>query len=346
MLLTGCQKGDATTTASAWVPDKRPSFSVEALEVTRGKLVDRVEASGIVSGINEAYVVSETEGLIRWVGFELGQFVKAGQVLLSVDDQIARLNMEQAKQQYETAKLELAAAERLHASGNVSRAQLIKTQGDTNGAKAAYERALKVYNDCFLKAPIAGYIAEKDPGVALGNFLAPAFRVARIVDISSLELEVAIGEGEIGLIKPGAEASITVPTSPQPEHRGVVKAVAAGSDPLTGSYAVVVTWANTEEESVKAGMTAQVSIETTDVGETVIIPASALVRREGKVYVFLVENGKAKPQEVRPGKRLGSRIEIKEGVEEGDVLITSRLTALLPQDEVEVTMLGESGTWQ
>jgi len=263
-----------------------------------------------------------------------------------VDNQIARLNMEQAQRQYETAKLELEAAERLHQSGNVSQAQLIKTEGETKGAKASYERALKVYNDCFLKAPIGGYIAEKDPSIALGNFLNPGFRAARVVDISALKLEVAIGEGEIGLVTPGAAASITIQTSTQPNHRGVVKAVAAGSDPLTGSYAVVITWPNTVDESVKAGMTAQVSVETINERESLIIPANALVRREGKYYVFLAASGKAKPREVRPGRRLGSRIEILEGIEEEELLITSRLTALLPEDDVKLTMLGESGTWQ
>ena len=75
-------------------------LAVEALTVTRGELVRNIEAAGIVSGINEAYVVSETQGIIEGVSFDLGDRISRGQVLVTVDDTIPRLNMEQAKEQF------------------------------------------------------------------------------------------------------------------------------------------------------------------------------------------------------------------------------------------------------
>ena len=141
---------------------------VETLEVTRGKLIGSIEASGIVSGINEAYVTSETQGVIREVRFRLGDAVQKGQILVRVDDSIPRINMEQAKQAYETAQIELNSTQRLFESGNASKARLIQVQSNASGAKAAYERALKAYLDCSLKAPIAGYVAEKDTAASLG----------------------------------------------------------------------------------------------------------------------------------------------------------------------------------
>lgn len=85
--------------------------------MSKAPLVDDVRASGVVAGVREAFVVAETQGLVRSVGFSLGDKVSEGQELLRVDDRIASLNLERAKEQYESARLELDAAERLTAAG-------------------------------------------------------------------------------------------------------------------------------------------------------------------------------------------------------------------------------------
>ncbi len=350
LLLTGCGRGggrgaDAGSGASAWAPEEKPTVPVETLTITRGKLIGTIEASGIISGINEAYVTSETQGVIRQVLFNLGDAVQRGQVLLRVDDAIPRINMEQARQAYETAQIELASTQKLFEAGNVSRARLIQVQSNVSGAKAAYERALKEYLDCSLKAPIGGYVAEKDAAAAVGNYLNSGQTVSRIVDISSLELKIGVGEGEVGLIEPGAPAEVTIPNSPDPIQQAEVNAVAAGADPATGSYTVVIQWPNTEAESIKSGMTATVSVETVNEPEALIVPSSAVLRREDRSVVLIARDGQAVSREVHVGRTLGSRTEVLYGLEEGELLIITRLSTLVAQDPVKPEVIGESGSW-
>jgi membrane fusion protein (multidrug efflux system) len=348
--LAGCGRPGAgppaRTSAAEAAPEARP-LAVEALSVTRGNLIRSIEAAGTVGGINEAYVVSETQGIIQSVSFELGDRVSKGQVLVKVDDTIPRLNMEQAKEQYELAKLDLEATEQLFEEGSASQAELARARSAVNGAQARYQSALKTFQDCTIRAPIGGYVAEKESGITLGNYLSPGLRVARIVDISSLKAEVAIGEGQIGLVSEGAPAEVLVPAaSEQKLFEATVSAVSAGSDPATGSYPVIVTWKNPVGNAVKSGMSATVTIETEAQEPVILVPSAALVEQAGQTTVFTAQGGRAAQKPVRVGRRIGNIAEILEGLEEEETLIISGLTALRRGDPVQPEIIGESGSWQ
>jgi len=328
-------------------PAEAKPLAVEALEVTRGDLVRNIEAAGIVSGINEAYVVSETRGIIQGVSFELGDRISSGQVLVKVDDTIPRLNMEQAKEQFEIAKLDLEATERLFNEGSASKAELARARSAVNGAQALYQSALKTFRDCTIRAPIGGYIAAKESGITLGNYLSPGSRVARLVDISSLRAEVAVGEGQVSLVSESAPATVLIPAAgDQKLFEATVSAVAAGSDPATGSYAVIVTWANPVGTTIKSGMSVTVTIETRAQEPVVLIPSAAVIEQAGQSYVFTAEANRVAQKPVQVGRRIGNIAEILDGLEEGEILIISGLTALRRGDPVQPSLIGESGSWQ
>jgi len=327
-------------------PEAKP-LAVEALTVTRGELVRNIEAAGVVSGINEAYVVSETQGIIESVSFELGDRVATGEVLVKVDDTIPRLNMEQAKEQFEIAKLDLEATEKLFNDGSASKAELARARSAVNGAQARYRSALKTFQDCTIRAPIGGYIAGKESGITLGNYLGPGLRVARLVDISSLKAEVAVGEGQVSLVAENAPATVLIPAAgDQKLFQAAVSAVAAGSDPATGSYRVIVSWKNPVGDTVKSGMSATVTIETQAQEPAVLIPSAAIVEQAGQSYVFAAEAKRAAQKPVQVGRRIGNIAEILDGLQEGETLIISGLTALRRGDPVEPSVIGESGSWQ
>ena len=162
-------------TGATWAADREeePAMAVEALTVSTGKLIPFVEANGVISGSREAYVVAETQGVIRTVEFEIGDVLTEGQLLLQVSDSITRLNLEQARQQYDLAQVVLSAAERFFAQGSASQIELSRARAAFNGAKAVLEAAQKANSDTSLKAPISGAVAWKDPSIAPGNYLVP-----------------------------------------------------------------------------------------------------------------------------------------------------------------------------
>lgn len=352
LLLSSCfrETDDDAGPGSSWNQTENQSepkaLAVEALTVSRGILNEYVEASGIISGINEAYVVSETQGIITLVNFELGDRIEKGQVLLKVDDKIQQINLEQAKIEYDNARLDYDAVQNLFDAGSASQSELNRANISLSGAKARYETALKAYNDCTLTAPISGLIAEKDNAVALGNYLNGGTRIARLVDISALKLEIAVGESEVGLLSEGAEAEVFIPTCSRIENIGQIDAIAAGSDPATGSFTVIVTWDNQCPNIVRAGMTASVKIRTNEREPGIIVPSSAVFTRQGTSYVYLEKDEAASLTEVSPGRVLGNRTEIESGLSIGEKIIVSGISSLREGTPVNSRVIGESGTWQ
>ena len=345
---TGLNRADRVSAATElnWEAVARPGTAVEGVEISKGKLIGTVEVSGIVEGISEAVMVSETTGTIGEVPAELGRYVREGDVLAVLDDTVERLNLSQVELQMENTARELDAAEKFFKSGTVSRADLTRAQGAYDGAKAVYERALKQLGDRSVRAPISGYLADVADVVARGNFLTAGTRVARIVDLSSLKMNASLGERQVGLVGRGASISVSVPNAcPGEEFSGTLKAIAAGSDPATGSFRIVLEWAN-GCENIRSGMSAVARIETNENEESIIVPTAAFVTREGVRGVFTVTNGTAAFTPVSTSLVFGNRAVAISGLSEGDTVLVSGITALRDGDPVTVTLLGSSGAWR
>lgn len=305
--------------------DEEPVIAVEGIRIVRQRLIESIEGSGLISGINEAYVIAENRGIIQSVNFELGDFVNTGKTLVRIDPKLPKLNMEQAEHQWNTAAFDLSAIQKLYKTGNETLSRLNQYKSAEIAARVQYEQAVKAYQDCFIKAPISGFIAEKGNEITRGNYLNNNSRVARIVDLSSLRMEVAFGEGQIGYIREGAAAQIRVAAvCDDKPFSGKVTAIAAGSDQQTGSFMVVITWINTcESGELKSGMTGTVTVAIDSLPESIIVPNYTIREAETGGFVFVAENGVAKQRKIKTGKRLGQRVEVLSGLKEGEILITS-----------------------
>jgi RND family efflux transporter MFP subunit len=202
--LAGCGRPDSAGGSGAPKgpgPGEPQPLAVEALRVTRGQFVTAIKTSGTIAGIREALVISETQGIVERLDFELGEEVDAGQFLLEVDDEIAALNMQQAEEQLENARIDYQTTENLVEKGGATRADLLHTRSALRGAEARYKQARKVFLDCAIKTPIPGYIASKEAAASLGNYLSPGMTIARVTDLSRIRLELSVGEGLVGLIE-------------------------------------------------------------------------------------------------------------------------------------------------
>ncbi len=320
--------------------------AVEAVIITPGILNPYIYKSGTVSGINEAIVVSETQGIIRSVEFELGDEVDSLQELLEVDREETRFALKQAEQQLSTAKMNLEASQRLYKDSIISRSEYEQARSTYNGARAAYESALNQFQNTLIRSPIKGQVASKEPGITVGGFLAPGAAVARIADLNGFKVELAVGEGEIGFIENGAPVKVLIPSlSPDSLFNAQVTAVASGTQPQSGSYSVIVTWKN-EGSLVRAGMSASLKIRTSDNDSVLIVPSAALLGDSDSTRVVKIIAGKAHIQQVTIGKKSGNRSVALSGLSSGDTVALSRTSSLAESDSVVVSIVGRSGSWE
>lgn len=345
--LVSCGRGqDGRTGATGdWAQEQASgeasALAVEALEVSRGSIIRTIAASGIIRGVNEADVVSEVQGIIQSEEFELGQYVEEGYVLIRVESTVAALNFEEARQARESARLDLTAAERRFENGGASQSEVTRARSAANGAEARYQAAREALEDHAITAPISGFIAAKSSGIGRGNYLTGGVTVARVVDLRTLEMEIAVGEREIQYVVGGLAAEITIPACGVSGIDGRVRSVAAGADMSTGSFPIIVAWDN-ECDVARSGMTASVRIRPVEEDTQVIIPSTAIRRDTSGMYVFVAVDNTIERRNIETGERLGDRVEVVEGLREGEIIVVSALSALSDGRLVEPTVRGRT----
>lgn len=347
LVTASCGRGgsDGASAASGqWAQEQAEqvrALAVEGMEVSRGSILQRVEGAGIVQGINEATVVAEVQGTITSVSFELGDFLEEGAVLARVDDTVSRLSLEEARQALESARLDLSATERRFENGSASQAELSRARTVANGASARFEAAEETFRNHAIRAPISGFVASRGESIGRGNYLTPGTPVARVVDLSSLRLEIAVGERELGSIETGSPARVTVPVCGDTPIEATVTSIAAGADLRTGSFPVVIEWPN-DCERVRSGMSARVVIDAHSGSDRLIVPSASIRRDNEGAYVFVAVGNRVERRRIEVGDRLGERVEVISGVRAGEVVLISGLSALTDGAVVETTVIGNT----
>jgi membrane fusion protein, multidrug efflux system len=361
LLLAGCGRGEGEDGWSGatgdWAQDRAAEIRqapvpVEAIEVSRGSVLRRIEGSGTVRGELEVTVVSEAQGVITAADFELGQFLDEGDVLVRVDDTVARLSVEEARGVYESARLDLDAAQRRFENGSASQAELTRARSAANGARARLEAAEKTFRDQTIRAPIAGFVASRGNAISRGNFLNRGVPVARLVDLTNVRVEIGVGERELRYLGVDSEVKVIVSACREEPYPARIHSIAAGSDERTGSFPVVLAWEN-QCERVRSGMSARVLIDPRSDDERPIVPSAAVRRDAEGEFVYIAEatgddsdgapRGVARRRSVTTGDRLGDRVQVLNGVAEGDVVIVSGFSSLQDGQVVDATMTGRSG---
>lgn len=346
--LSSCGGKDTISGATVWeAPEEAKKAAVEAVKLTKGTPVSFVTGAGVVEGIREAWTVSETEGIIREIHFRIGQWVEKGEVLLRVDDSLKRLEMERARVQLESAQIELEGTERLFQQGGASASAVARARGAASSAKAQYELAKKAFEDCTIRSPISGFIALQDPSVTLGSLISRGTRIVRIVDTSSFRLELSVGEREVGELQAGSRAFVQVPAAcGERKIQAQVTAIGAGSDPKTGAYTVVLGWTDSCNGRLRSGMSALVEIERPRRAPVLLLPSAALVRRGEKPAAFVAKEGKIEIRYPLIGTRQGTRVEVLQGLSEGELVLVSGMSKLKNGSPVNPRVVGDSLQWE
>lgn len=340
--LAGC--GVDSAEAADLTEDAMPSprLAVEGYEVARGSLSDSIEVSGTVAGAREAVLVSETQGVITAVLFELGQSVDEGDPLIRFDDRAEAASLNQAEQQLNAAQLDFEAAERRFERGSSSRAELTQASAALAGARSAREQARRAYENRTIRAPFDGSIADTGSDVQPGNLLSAGARAARIIDTSRLKMRVGVGERAVSGLQVGNPVDVYIASVRPEPFAAEVRSIGSGADPATGSFPVVIEWENSSDQLVRAGVSASARIYTNTAARNIIVPSSSLTTRGGETVVFVELDGTAIQRPVTVAGQRGPRAAISTGLETGEVVISSGVRALEDGSQVQLRIAGSS----
>lgn len=322
------------------VPAEPPVLALaphDLVTVRRQTVLRTLPVSGTVEAVRTALVKAKVAGELRELAVREGQAVRAGQVVGRLDATEFEARLRQAQQQAQAAQAQVDIAERtlqnhraLVAQGFISRNALdtaasnaAAARANLLAAEAAVDLARKALDDTVLRAPIAGWVAQRfvQPGERVGVDA----RVLEIVDLQALELRAPLPPQQVGAVRLGATALVHVEGVAEPVPARVVR---INPSAQAGSRAVPVYLALQPREGLRHGLFASGRIE---VGREValVVPESAVRLDEAQPYVLLLQGERLvrRPVQVEgsaEAEGVPVRL-IRSGVAEGDPVLVGTI---------------------
>jgi membrane fusion protein (multidrug efflux system) len=330
-LLAGCKGGGDAQAKEG--EDKGPeAIPVEVERVARRAIAASYANTATLEPRAESQVVAKTSGVALEVMAEEGQTVRAGQPLVRLDADRARLQAAQSGAQLRKLEANYARARQLEAQQMVSANDLDQLRFDVENARAVNRLADLELSYTTVVAPISGVIASRD--IKPGNFVQINSPIFRIVDSSRLEATLNVPEREIAKLKPGQGVELTADALPGKRFAGTVDRVSPVVDTGTGTFRVVAAFAGDGE--LQPGMFTRLSINYDQRADALVIPRVALLEDGGEPALYVVRDGTASRVVVKLGYADGGWIEVREGLKEGDAVVIAGKAALREGSAVQV----------
>ena len=327
-LAVSCGSGGAQDKGKA-----RPEPVVKVEPASTMRFVEAIEAVGTASANEQVTLTAPvTERLLR-LGFDDGDFVRKGQMIavLNQGQEAAQLAEAQARQR--EAQQQLARIQTLKRRGFATQSSLDTQVAAASAARAQAAEARASIGERVITAPFSGFASLRtiSPGAVVNS----GTEIATISDISTIKLDFPVPETLLSTLKPGLTIQATAAAYPDQPFRGQIATVDPVIDPNTRSVVVRARLPNPDGK-LKPGMLLTVAIETAPrLGLSV--PELAVVGEGDQRFVYVVgKDGKAKRTPVKTGLRSAGRIEILEGLQPGQPVVTEGVVKLADGMKVKV----------
>lgn len=306
---------------------------VKVVAVSRESLDLQFSANGNFVPNQDLQLSAENSGRVTSIRVKEGDYVSKGQVLATIDDKYLSLDLQTANEAYQKLKTDKQRYESSFKTGGVTRAQLDEIELQLRNAEIRVEQAQRRIHDASVKAPFGGVINKKM--IEMGAFLSPGTPLFDIVDVSNLKLNVAVNERQVVQLKKGDKVEITVPVFPDKKFTGTISFISSKADAAL-NFPVEIKVDNQKGQSIKAGMYASANFKFDNSGSKILIPRSAFVGSVNNNEVYVVKGNKAELRHVTPGAVIGERVEILDGLTEGEQVVVSGQINLNDGETVEV----------
>lgn len=309
---------------------------------------------GSLEATRQVMVAAEVDGRVAQILFTPGEAVKAGQLLVQLNDAPEQGELARLQAQARNARALLDRTRRLVPLQAATREQLDQAVADHEQAAADVRRVQALIDQKRIRAPFDGVLGVRR--VNLGQFARAGDPLVSLTDASSLYANLTLPEQALGALRVGQPVAVTVDAHAGREFPGKVTTVEPQVDPGTRTVRVQALLAN-PDGALSAGMYAQGRIGLPDRPDVITVPETAVSYSAygDSVYVVTPPEAAAAAPTVRQayvktGERLRGRVVVTEGLKAGDRVVTSgqlRLhngaaVEILPDDTVALAAPGHA----
>ena len=330
LLLAGCggeEQGNAARFGGGPPP-------VVTESVLLGDITDNYTALATARANEAIDVTPRISSVVSAIHFEEGQSVGQGEVLVELDSREIRADLDLAEANLRERRSRYGRLETLAASQVVSEVELEEIQAQLQVAEAQVNSARARLEDTVIRAPFSGEVGLRR--ISIGGLVQPNTVITTLDDTAVMKIEFSVPEEYLSVMREDLAIEANAAAWPDRAFTGTVTSVDSPVDPMTRSLAVVALLPN-EDGALKPGMFLQVDISRRR-ENVVLAPEAALVPRQGRQFVYVVDEGRAEERQVSLGSRRPGQVEIVGGLEPGEQIVTQGVQRI--RDGLPVRMAG------
>jgi membrane fusion protein (multidrug efflux system) len=317
--------------------DEDDPVPVDVIVLSRGPIESIIRASATLEAESEVGVVAEAARRVQKIHVEEGDLVKAGQLLLRLQDDEQRSIVAKTESRLAKAEREFVRQKSLREQDLTSDQILSDAQYDYDQQKIALEDAKRELSYTEVRAPIRGIVTARM--VNVGDQVQIGQDLFHIIDFESLVARIYVPEKYLKQLHPGQLARVTARAITDEPYEATVLRISPVVDPRTGT--IKVTLAVGGQPGLRPGLFADVGLVTAVNQNALLVPKRALVYDNDQVFVYqLGPERKVRRLLVVPALADKDFVEPKAGLSEGDTVVIAGQTGL--RDGVKVSLVGEN----
>ncbi len=298
------------------IPESMPRILVKAetIKVRSEPISISREVTGIVTSLHESTLASKVVGLVEEIRVREGDSVKAGSLLVRLDNRDLQAQLARAEAELENAALQLERMKELYAGESVAKQELDNAERTFRVARATRETILANLAYTSIEAPFSGVITEKY--IELGELATPGRPLLRLVDPSRLRLETTVPETDIAALATGEEVEVRLDAIGDEPITATVTQIIPSADPATHSFLVRAELPPLP--GLKRGLFGRMSF-TVGKRSGILLPKEAVHRAGELTRVYVADAGDViRSRLVKLGKDHQNRVEVLSGLVPGE----------------------------
>ena len=314
----------AASASGAAGPAKPPSVDVVKVEIA--KVTDDTQAVGSLRSRQGVMLRPEVSGRVTQLNFRDGDRVRKGQVLVQLDDQLPLAQVQQSQAELSIAKANHERNKDLVAQSFISQRSVEESAANLDVAIAKLALSQATAARLKILAPFDGITGIRT--VNIGDYLKDGADIVNIEDIDAVFVDFRLPERFQSKVRKGQAAAVTLDALPGAKFVALIQAV----DPLidvNGRSVSVRGCIDNRQLQLRPGMFARVTAVFGERSNAKIVPEEAVVPQGSKAFVIRIKPGATPGSqvtqrvEVKVGIRRPGKVEILEGLDEGDTVVVA-----------------------
>ena len=298
---------------------------IQTIEVKTGEVKSVISTSGTLEGTDSADLKFKISGKLNQITVKPGDKVQKGDLIASLDTRDLQIDLQQAYNSFVTKDATAKRAEddvKDHSSDESFTQKEKRTAAQTarDSAFDDIKAAQRALEDAYLYAPLSGIVIKADPNVS--QIVGVTDLIAQIVDETEYVFEAEVDESDLGRVRIGQTADVTLNSYPDQKFSATVSKITPTTETTDSGATVIIVKLDLGKPEINfvSGINGQADIITDQVNSVLVIPLESLIEND-EVYVQKDDGFKKVKPEI--GLRSDLEAEVKSGVSAGDQVVTN-----------------------